>query len=102
MSVVQIPVRISNLHSGACIDVEARIDTSYRMLVVPSAVALALDLPNYAFIQYKDTRSVTPLQISDSATEVIVGLGTLTGLCLDIDRHTGELRTFEPMLPSVW
>jgi predicted aspartyl protease len=85
-------VRISNVDTQAFVDVDALVDTSRHMLVLPPQIARDLSLPDYAFIQYKDEISFTPLQVLDDVSEVIIGLGTLTGLLLEIDKATGELR----------
>jgi predicted aspartyl protease len=102
MGNMKLPVRISNVDTRVHVDVEALVDTTRRMLIVPASLAVELNLPDYALIQHKDSISVTPLQVSDTESEVIIGLGTLTALLLEIDKRTGELRVIELMIPSVF
>src|ERR1700730_8729219 len=102
MGIVKLAVRISNVNTGAGIDVEAIVDTRYRMLVVPKSIADELDVSEYAFIEHEGERSVTPLLISEDSSSIVIGLATLTGMCLEVDTHTGELRSFQPMIPSVF
>ncbi len=91
MGPMHLPVRISNVDTRAFVDVEALVGTSRRMLVVPTQIAKDLSLPDYALIQHEDEVSVTPVQVSDDVSEVIIGLGTLTALLRRVDKVTGEL-----------
>jgi predicted aspartyl protease len=86
-----LPVRISNVDTRAFVDVEALVDTSRPMLVVPTQIAKYLSLPEYALIEHEDEVSVTPVPVSDDISEVIIGLGTLTALLRRVDKVTGEL-----------
>src|SRR5450830_536408 len=102
MGFVKLPVRISNANTGAGIVVEGMVDTRYRMLVVPESIADELGVSEYAFLEYEGERSVTPLLISEDSSNVVIGLTTLTGMCLEVDKQTGELRSFQLMIPSIF
>ncbi len=92
---MHLSVRISNLDTGAYVDVDALIDVSQRRTVVPSAIANRLRLPEYARIDREGEYTITPIAVGDEAVEVVISRGTLTGLLLRLDRETEELLTEE-------
>jgi len=90
--------------------VDADIDPREPIAVVPRWLAQQLALEplgdtapgsavhSYAFIQRDENVTVTSVTISEQADRVVLGQSTLTGLLLEVDRQTGELREFKPLL----
>ena len=85
------------------LSVEAEIDLSHRLPVVPRWMVQALAIDGDGVqIERGDVKSASSVEISDEAETMTLSLGALTGLLLEVDMTTGELREFEALLPSVF
>jgi hypothetical protein len=87
------------------------LDPREPLAQIPADLARQLGLPalegstkspdsvwqSYAIFEHEGHSSIGSAVITNETPEVI-GFSTLTGLCLEIDRQTGELRKFQPLL----
>ena len=91
-------VRIANpVREGPEYICEAQIDLTVLVPTVPRAIYEALDLPGWGSIDFEGQSTAMNLNPSDDAV-VHITLGLLTALNLEINRATGELRSFIPLL----
>ena len=99
-------VCISNPHdNGLRVEAVARIDVSERHTLPPAGladrIALSSTSPHrmaVAMVALEGRRELSPLIISDTAREVVIGVTTLDALALKLDESTGELTESEYFL----
>jgi len=114
MGHVRVKLRIAHPeHPTHALELLGSVDPSEPVALVPAGLARRLNLPrldpeaqdpsiddwrSYAFIEHARRSSMGSVVVTSDVPEVIIGRSTLTVLCLEIDRRTGRLRKFEPML----
>lgn len=93
MSAVTIPIVIRNFDRPELnVSVEAAIDLSHRLAVLPKSIADQLEIDrDYALFERGEHTSFMSVHICDEAPRVTLSLATLTALLLRIDRVTGDL-----------
>lgn len=100
MSAVTIPIVIRNFeHRERSVSVEADVDLSHRLAVLPKSIADQLGIDrDYAWFERGEHTAIISVHICDEAPRVTLSLGSLTSLLLRLDRETGELSEEESLL----
>ncbi|MDO8615218.1 MAG: hypothetical protein Q7T33_05715 [Dehalococcoidia bacterium] len=95
-----LQVTISNPRSpGRCTTIDATVDVNHPIAILPRALVEELGLSDsYATFRREGHSSIASFSVSEDANGAVLGLSTLMGLLLEVDRGTGQLRPFEPLL----